>query len=111
MILQQTDNYIRVCMNAWLLCEARIHTESGKLFPKEKLLKACQACSESCFSIVSILVSNSRTLQRPVFDCFLSCRECYNECILYDDADIEHCGAVCNRCAETLKELLLFDLN
>lgn len=111
MILQQTDNYIRVCMNAWLLCEACMYTEAGKLSPKEKLIKACHACSESCFSIVSILVSNSRTLQQPVFDCFLSCRECYNECMEHKDEDIEYCGAICDRCAETLKELLLFNLN
>ncbi len=111
MIVQQSDNYIRVCMKAWLLCEACIYTEKDKSSPKEKLLMACHACAESCFSIVSILVSNSRALQQPVFDCFLRCRECYYECAKHIDDDIEYCGNVCDRCAEALKELMFFYLN
>ena len=111
MILQQTDNYIRVCMNAWLLCEASIYTEERKLFPRESLLNICQACSESCFSIVSIFASNSQVQQQPVLDCFLYCRECFNECMMHEDKEIQYCCVVCDRCAEAVKELLLFHVN
>ena len=111
MLLHQTDNYIRVCMNAWLLCEACIHTEQEKLSPKEKLLDACHRCSEACLSIVSVFISNPVTVRQHVFDCFLHCRECYNECMQYREDDIEYCGAVCDKCAETMKELMYFGLN
>jgi hypothetical protein len=98
-------------MNTWLLCEACIHSESQKLFPKEKLLEAWQSCSGSCLSLVAIFISNSLQAEKQVFDCFLSCRECYNECLLSQEEDILYCGNVCDKCAEMIKELLLFNLN
>ena len=98
-------------MNAWLLCEARVHTEQSKLFPQERLLKTCRDCAESCLSIVSNFISNPIAVQKHVFDCFLFCRECYNECMLHHDDDIAYCGEICEKCAETMKELMFFDLN
>ena len=111
MTLRQTDNYIRVCMNAWLLCEACIHTENEQLFPNEKLVQACHDCADSCLSIVCLFINNRVTDQKNIFDCFLYCRECYNECMLHKEEDIEYCGAVCDKCAESMKELMLFHLN
>ncbi|MBC7873921.1 MAG: hypothetical protein H7Y01_07995 [Ferruginibacter sp.] len=111
MLLRQSDNYIKVCMNTWLLCEACIHTEKERLYPKQKLLQACHQCSEACLSLVTIFISNPLTVQQHVFDCFLYCRECYNECMLYKDDDIEYCGMICDKCAESMKELLFFSLN
>lgn len=111
MILRQTENYIKVCMNTWLLCEACIHSEYEKLLPAERLIQTCQDCSRSCLTIVSLFINNPLTLQKDVFDCFLYCRECYNECMLHREEDIERCGEACNNCAETLKELMFFQLN
>ena len=111
MLLNRTDNYIRICMNAWLLCEACIHSEKEKLFPKEQLLKACQDCSESCLSVVAVFINNPLLVQQQVFDCFLYCRECYHECMSWPEEDIAYCGSVCDKCAEMMKELLLFHPN
>jgi hypothetical protein len=98
-------------MNTWLLCEACIHTEKEKLFPEETLVQACKDCAESCLSVVTMFISNPVTVQKHVFDCFLYCRECFNECMQYPEDDIEYCGEVCGRCAEMMKELVLFNLN
>ena len=111
MLLRQKDNYIRICMNTWLLCEACMHAEHEKLFPKEALIKACSACAASCLSIVSGFISEPAAIQHHVFKCFLDCRDCYNECLQYADQDIETCGAVCDECAEMMKELIFFHLN
>ncbi len=110
MLLRQTDSYIKICMNTWLLCEACIHAESDKLFPKEKLLQTCSHCSDACLAIVAVIIRDPLIVQQYAFDCFLYCRECRNECRQYKEAAIEHCGSVCNQCAETMKELL-FNLN
>lgn len=111
MIRSHTDSYIKVCMNTWLLCEACIHAENEKLFPKHSLLQACTACSESCLSLVSVFISDPLMVQQHVFECFLFCRECYNECMLCPETDIEYCGTVCDNCAEMLKELMFFHPN
>lgn len=111
MLLNRTDSYIKICMNTWLLCEACIHAEMKKLSPKEKLLQACGACSDSCLSLVTVFISNPVLAQQQVFDCFLYCRECYHECILSPEDDVVYCGEVSDKCAEMMKELMLFQLN
>ncbi len=111
MILNRTDSYIKICMNTWLLCEACIHSEGQKLFPKENLLEACQSCSGSCLSLAAVFISDPLRAEEKVFDCFLSCRECYNECLLSTEEDIRYCGSICDKCAEMMKELLLFNPN
>jgi len=111
MLLRQKDSYIKICMNTWLLCEACIHAENEKLFPKERLLQACQACSSSCLSIVSGFISDQPAIQQHVFRCFLDCRECYNECLQFSEKDIQFCGETSAACAEMMKELLFFHLN
>jgi len=98
-------------MNSWLLCEACIHSEKEALWPDEKFIKICNDCAQSCIGLVAHFVSDSKTVKQTVFDCFLYCRECYNECMLHPEADIAYCGEVCNTCAEMIKELLIFNLN
>ena len=111
MILRKTDNYIKACMNTWLLCEACIHSELKNLLPKEKLIKSCRNCAQSCLSVVALFINDPVTVQKNVFDCFLYCRECYNECMQHPEEDIEHCGSICDHCADTIKELMFFHLN
>jgi hypothetical protein len=111
MLLKQGDKYIKNCMSTWLLCEACIHNEQKKLFPKEKLLVACRDCASSCLSIVSQIITNPLPPEETVFDCFLYCRECYNECKDIHEAGAQSCGENCEKCAEAMKELLVFHLN
>lgn len=111
MTARQTDNYMKVCMNTWLLCEACVHSEEETGWPDEKLVKICNDCAQSCIAIVAHFIKDPQTAQSYVFDCFLYCRECYNECMLHPEADIIYCGEVCYSCAETIKELLFFNLN
>lgn len=111
MTIRQTDNYIKACMNTWLLCEACIHSETQSNSPNKKLLKAWSNCGQSCISIVAGIISDTLTTKNHILDCFLYCRECYNECMLHKQEDIEECGKVCDNCAETIKELLFFHLN
>ena len=105
MTTNATDSYVKICMNTWLVCEASVHHEKQKLFPRERLLLSCQTCASSCLSVVSLFMNNPLAGQRQVFDCFLRCRECYHECRQHPDEDIRHCGNVCAHCAELLKEL------
>ncbi len=111
MTLRQTDNYMRVCMKSWLLCEACVHSEKVRLWPDEKLIKICNDCAQSCIAFVAHFIKDPETAQKKVFDCYLFCRECYEECILHPEADIIYCGEVCDRCAETIKELMFLKLN
>ncbi len=111
MTATQTHNYIKICMNTWLLCEACIHSEEKKMFPEEKLVRACRDCSESCLSVVSLIISNPEEVQKKVFECFLYCRECYHECVSSNDSDIQYCGEVCDHCADKMKELMQFHYN
>lgn len=111
MLVQQNDTYIKSCMSTWLLCEACIHNEQKKMFPEEKLLMACRDCAESCLSIVSLIISTPLPPETKVFDCFLYCRECFNECMNVNDEGAQFCGQSCDKCAEALKELLVFHLN
>ncbi len=41
MQLQTTDQYIRVCMKTWLLCEASVQAEITGLCPSQTLIKEC----------------------------------------------------------------------
>lgn len=111
MTLRQTDNYMRVCMKSWLLCEACVHSEKETLLPDEKFIKIFSDCAQSCLTIVSHFINETETTQKVVFDCFLYCRKCYQECMLHSEADIIYCGEVCNYCADTIKELMFFNLN
>jgi hypothetical protein len=111
MILRQTDSYIKICMNTWLLCEACIHSEQEKLNRSDKLLQVCRDCAQSCLAIASQIINDPAAVQKNVFNCFLYCRECYNECMLHQEDDIEYCGQICGTCAEKIKELLYFHLN
>ena len=111
MILQQSESYIKTCMSTWLLCEACIHSEMKKLFPQEKLLTACRDCAASCLGIVSMIISHPIPPEDHAFDCFLYCRECYNECMESPEEAIQFCGKACDDCADAMKELMLFHLN
>ncbi len=111
MITQQLDSYIKECMNTWLLCEAGIHTEKGKPFPKERLLQAYRNCAQSCLSVASQFISNPLYMNREVSACVHYCRECYKECMLYDEEEIEYCGEVCVNCARKIETLMAVQLN
>ncbi len=111
MLLQQTDTYIKTCMSTWLLCEACIHNEEKKPNPENKLVIACRDCAASCLSIVSMIIANPLPPENKIFDCFLYCRECYNECKDVREENVQNCGKVCDQCAEAMKELLIFHLN
>ena len=111
MLLQQSDTYIKTCMSTWLLCEACIHNEQKKLNPQEKLMIACRDCAASCLSIVSMIITHPLPPESKVFDCFLYCRECYNECKNSSDEGTRYCGEICDQCTDAMKELLVFHLN
>lgn len=111
MILQQSESYIKTCMSTWLLCEACIHTEKKKTFPQEKLLIACRDCAASCLGIVSLIISQPDTTDNHAFDCFLYCRECYNQCISSSEDASYFCASACDKCAEAMKELMVVQLN
>lgn len=111
MTARQTDNYMRVCMNTWLLCEACTHAEKEMPLPDERLIKSCMECAQSCIALVAHIIHDPQADQKYIFDCFLYCRECYNECMQHPKADIIYCGEACNQCADTIKELLFFNCN
>jgi hypothetical protein len=111
-MIQTTDQYIKVCMKTWLLCEASVHAESTSNSPRYNLVEACNECAKACFAVVSKLVSNASDLGDLVLNCLLHCRECSNECEKYPgDEDILFCGIVSSICADTLKEITVFQLN
>jgi hypothetical protein len=108
MILQQTDNFIKSCMKAWLLCQSCIHTETLRAKPRQALIAKCRVCSSSCFAVVGRLISNADDIQVYAFRCLLDCRECFDECEKYANIeDIEYCGHVCMDCAYILKKLVV----
>ena len=111
MIAEQLDSYVKACMNTWLLCEVGIHTEEKKLFPKEKLLRAYRNCAQACLSVASQFISNPLYMDKKVSSCVHYCRECYNECMLHDEEEIEYCGEACSNCAEKIQGLLALQLN
>lgn len=113
MIQQQTiDQYIKVCMKTWLLCEASVHAEAASTSPRYKLVKECSDCAKSCFAVVSRLVSDAGDLGDLVLNCLLHCRQCSNECSKYPgEQDLQFCGMVSSICADTLKEIAVNQLN
>jgi len=44
MTIRQTDNYITVCMNTWLLCEVCIRSESQSHSPNNMLIFGKDLC-------------------------------------------------------------------
>jgi len=113
MIQQQTtDQYIKVCMKTWLLCEASVHAESTSTSPRYNLVKECSDCAKACFAVVSKLVSDADDLGNLVLNCLLHCRQCSIECAKYaGEEDIQFCGIVSSLCADTLREITVRQLN
>ncbi len=110
--LQTTDQYIKVCMKTWLLCEASVHAESTRLAPRSNLVKECSECAKACFAVVSRLVSDAGDLGHLVLDCLLHCRQCSAECAKYNsEEDIQFCGIISSICADTLREITVLELN
>ncbi len=113
MIQQQTtDQYIKVCMKTWLLCEASVHAESISTWPRYNLVKECSDCAKACFAVVSKLVSDTDNLGNLVLNCLLHCRQCSIECGKYPgEEDIQFCGMVSSICADRLREIAVRQLN
>lgn len=109
---QTTDEYIKVCMKTWLLCEANVHAEATRPFPRHQLVKECSECAKTCFAVVTRLVSDAGDLGHLVLDCLLHCRQCSNECAKYPgEEDLQFCAVVSSICADTLKEIAVLQLN
>lgn len=113
MIRQRTaDQYIKVCMKTWLLCEASVHAEITGNSPRYNLVKECADCARACFAVVSRLVSNADDMEDLVLNCLLHCRQCSSECAKYpEEEDILFCGIVSSICADTIKEITILQLN
>ena len=109
---QRTDNYIKICMKAWLMCESCVHTENNSRLPRLALLNACAECAKACFAVVSRLVSNADDMGDLPLNCLLHCRQCCEECDNYpDEKDVRACAEICYVCADAVKELAVFSLN
>ena len=113
MQLQITDQYIKICIKTWLICEASVHAEVAGLSPRHNLVKECSDCAKACFDVVLSLVSNEvGDWGDVVLNCVLHCRQCSNECAKYDnDGDIQFCGMMSSICADTLKDITVINLN
>lgn len=114
MHLQITDQYIKMCMKTWLLCEASVNAEESGLFPRQNLVNECRDCAKACFAVVTGFINNAANEQLGdlVLNCLLHCRQCSNECAKYDDdEDIQFCGMISSICADTLKEITVINLN
>jgi hypothetical protein len=113
MIIQQTDSYIKACMQAWLFCESCIHTEVASEHPRQELIKQCHECAQACFAVVCRLISNYYDVHELALNCVLHCRQCHAECSKHAYVeDIEYCGEVCRICAEKMKDIAIpFGLN
>ena len=112
MIRQQTDTYIKACMKTWLICESCAHMESSSSNPRVDFLRECRDCAQSCFALVSKLISKSDDIGENVLTSLLHCRQCIAECEKYLEVeDIEYCANVCASCADALKDLAVFYLN
>ena len=112
MVQQQTDNYIKLCMKSWLLCESCIHAEVNSPSPRYALINQWTACAKSCFAVVSRLVSDPDNLEDLPFKCMLHCRLCVDESDKYpEEEDIQMCSEICAICADTVKDLVVFVAN
>ena len=112
MIRQKTDQYIKICMKTWLLCEASVRAELRASSPRQNLVKECSECAKACFAVVTRLASNGDDAGGLVFNCLLHCRQCEK---YPKEEDIQFCGIVSNICADSLKnmakEMAVFSLN
>jgi hypothetical protein len=112
MIVQQTDRYIKACMQAWLFCESCIHSEMTTPSPRQNLIKQCHDCAQACFAVVCRLVSNQTDVHQLAINCILQCRQCQQECEKYETDDIMYCAEVCANCADKMKDIAIpFCLN
>ena len=112
MTSQATDQYIKICMKTWLLCEASVHAENTSSTPRHNLVKECSDCARACFAVVSKLVSNAADMGDLVLKCLLHCRQCSRECACYPmEDDIQYCGIVSSICADALKDIAILELN
>jgi hypothetical protein len=84
----------------------------NSMAPRYDLIAECTVCAETCFALVTKLISNSDDLGDLPFKCIIHCRQCYDECQKYpDEENIMLCGEACAFCAETIKDLTVFALN
>jgi hypothetical protein len=112
MILQETDGYVKICMKAWLLCEASVHAEVASPSPRTSLIKECRECAAVCFELGGLLLRDAAKIENYVFNALLHCRQCAVECARYaDDEDIRFCGDVCSVCGDPLHDITSFSLN
>lgn len=112
MIQQQTDNYIKICLRNWLLCESCTYAEMQSATPRHEIITECTACAETCFALVTKLISHADDLGDLPFKCIVHCRQCYDECQKYpEENDIMMCADACAYCAEAIKEIAVFTLN
>lgn len=108
MIAQQSDSYIKACMQAWLFCESCIHAEISAESPRTDLIRQCHECAQACFAVVCRLISNQFEVYDLAFNCIIHCRMCQEECEKYESVDdIRYCGDVCKHCAEKIKDIIL----
>lgn len=106
MIIEQSDSYIKACMQAWLFCESCIHSEMTADNPKSGLVKQCHECAQACFAVVCRLISNDYDVHDLALNCIIHCRQCQFECEKYGYVeDIKYCGDVCRNCAEKMKDI------
>lgn len=111
MIQQQTNNYIKICIKSWLLCESCIYNEINSFSPRPELIELCTECAKSCFAVVTRLVSNSDDLEYLPFNCLLDCLQCANACRKYPELDLQDCADVFLMCAFEMKNLTVFSPN
>jgi hypothetical protein len=108
MIVQQSDTYIKACMQAWLFCESCIHNEVSKDDPCATLIQECHQCAQSCFAVVCQLISNVEAVYDVAFNCIIHCRQCQEACEKYGYIDdIKYCGEVCAYCADKMKDIIV----
>jgi hypothetical protein len=114
MIQVKIDPYVKICMKAWLLCEASVYTEVASPAPRTSLIRECSDCAIACFEIVVRLVSNpdEGLLGNLALIGLLHCRQCASECAKYNtDEDLKYCGEICSLCGDALMDITEFSLN
>ena len=112
MIRQKTDEYVKVCVKTWLLCEANVHTELNSDFPRKNLVGQLDECAKACFAVVGSLLGTAGEQEEAILNCLINCRSCSLECKKYpDEEDIFLCSAISGICADCMNELFVFALN
>jgi hypothetical protein len=108
------DPYVKICMKAWLLCEAVVYVEVTSSAPRTSLIRECSKCAMTCFEIVVRLVSNpdEGLSGNLALIGLLHCRQSASECAKYNlDKDIKYCGEICSMCGDALQDITEFSLN